>query len=41
MEAMKMEHVIEAPYGGVVRAILHREGDLVTAGAELVELEEA
>jgi len=41
MEAMKMEHVIEAPYGGIVRAVLHREGDLVTAGAELVELEEA
>ena len=41
LEAMKMEHVVEAPYGGVVRAVLHGEGDLVAAGEKLVEIEEA
>jgi len=40
LEAMKMEHVVEAPYGGVVRAIVHHAGDLVTAGDILVEIEE-
>jgi len=40
LEAMKMEHVVEAPYGGVVRAILHYAGDLVAAGDILVEIEE-
>jgi len=40
LEAMKMEHVVEAPYGGVVRAILHHAGDLVAAGDILVEIEE-
>lgn len=40
LEAMKMEHVVEAPYDGVVRAVLHREGDLVAAGERLVEIEE-
>jgi 3-methylcrotonyl-CoA carboxylase alpha subunit len=41
LEAMKMEHVVEAPYSGVVRAVLHGEGDLVAAGEKLVEIEEA
>jgi 3-methylcrotonyl-CoA carboxylase alpha subunit len=41
LEAMKMEHVVEAPYGGVVRAVLHGEGELVAAGEKLVEIEEA
>jgi 3-methylcrotonyl-CoA carboxylase alpha subunit len=40
LEAMKMEHVVEAPYGGVVRVIRHHAGDLVAAGATLVEIEE-
>jgi 3-methylcrotonyl-CoA carboxylase alpha subunit len=40
LEAMKMEHVVEAPHAGVVKAILFAEGDLVPAGAPLVELEE-
>ncbi len=41
LEAMKMEHVVEAPYGGVVRAVLRRAGDLVAAGDKLVEIEES
>jgi 3-methylcrotonyl-CoA carboxylase alpha subunit len=40
LEAMKMEHVVEAPYGGVVRAIRRQAGDLVAAGDILVEIEE-
>jgi len=40
LEAMKMEHVVEAPYSGVVRAVLRRAGDLVAAGDKLVEIEE-
>jgi len=39
LEAMKMEHVVEAPYSGVVRAVLRRAGDLVAAGDKLVEIE--
>ncbi len=39
LEAMKMEHPIEAPYAGIVRAVLHRVGDLVPSGARLIELE--
>lgn len=39
MSAMKMEHVIEAPTGGLVRRILVAEGDTVPAGASLVWLE--
>jgi 3-methylcrotonyl-CoA carboxylase alpha subunit len=38
LEAMKMEHVIEAPRAGVVESILFKAGDLVPAGAELVRL---
>ena len=41
LEAMKMEHVMEAPYSGIVRAVLRREGELVAAGEKLVEIEEA
>ena len=40
MEAMKMEHVVEAPYAGTVRAILHAEGQQVAAGEQLIELEQ-
>jgi 3-methylcrotonyl-CoA carboxylase alpha subunit len=40
MEAMKMEHVIEAPEAGVVREVYFQEGDMVTAGATLVRLAE-
>jgi 3-methylcrotonyl-CoA carboxylase alpha subunit len=40
LEAMKMEHVVEAPHAGVVRAILYKVGDLVPAGMPVIELEE-
>jgi 3-methylcrotonyl-CoA carboxylase alpha subunit len=38
LEAMKMEHRIEASFAGVVGAVLVKEGQLVTGGAPLVEL---
>ena len=38
LEAMKMELPIRAPRDGVVRAIHCREGELVQAGQQLVEL---
>jgi 3-methylcrotonyl-CoA carboxylase alpha subunit len=38
LEAMKMEHRIEAPSAATVRAVLVREGETVTSGAPLVEL---
>jgi len=40
LEAMKMEHVVEAPGAGTVRAILFREGDMVPAGSALVQVQE-
>ncbi|TAM89720.1 ATP-grasp domain-containing protein [bacterium] len=39
LEAMKMEHRIEAPNDAKVASVKVREGELVTAGAALVELE--
>ncbi|GER83034.1 3-methylcrotonoyl-CoA carboxylase subunit alpha [Thermogemmatispora aurantia] len=39
LSAMKMEHVIAAPYDGVVRRIYYREGDVVQGGAVVVEVE--
>jgi 3-methylcrotonyl-CoA carboxylase alpha subunit len=39
LEAMKMEHRIEAPRGGVVKSVAVAPGALVTGGATLVELE--
>ena len=39
IEAMKMEQVVSAPYGGGVRAVDVAVGDQVTTGALLVELE--
>ena len=41
LEAMKMEHVVAAPYDGVVRKLLCSPGALVTKGATLIELDEA
>jgi len=38
LEAMKMEHRIEAPAGGVVREVLVQPGQLVSGGATLVTL---
>jgi biotin carboxyl carrier protein len=39
LEAMKMEHVIQAPYDGVVGEVLFSEGDLVPAGSPVLRLE--
>ena len=39
LEAMKMEHSIEAPHDGVVKAVHCKEGGRVTEGELLVELE--
>ncbi|NMY40955.1 acetyl/propionyl/methylcrotonyl-CoA carboxylase subunit alpha [Pseudomonas sp. WS 5013] len=40
LEAMKMEHSIRAPHAGTVKALYCGEGDMVSEGAALVELEE-
>jgi 3-methylcrotonyl-CoA carboxylase alpha subunit len=39
LEAMKMEHRIEASLDATVRSVLVKEGQIVTGGAPLVELE--
>jgi 3-methylcrotonyl-CoA carboxylase alpha subunit len=41
LEAMKMEHMIRAPRAGHVRKVSASPGQMVQAGAVLVELEEA
>lgn len=41
IEAMKMEHLIRAPYDGRVRAIGAEVGAMVNGGMALVEMEEA
>ena len=38
LEAMKMEHRIEAPAGAKVKAVLVKEGQIVAGGTPLVEL---
>lgn len=38
LEAMKMEHRIEAPAAATVKAVLVKEGQIVAAGTPLVEL---
>ena len=38
LEAMKMEHTIAAPHGGVVEALLYAVGDQVAEGGELLRL---
>ncbi|MDO9320663.1 MAG: biotin/lipoyl-containing protein, partial [Pseudomonas sp.] len=40
LEAMKMEHSIRAPHAGIVKALYCGEGELVSEGTALVELEE-
>ena len=40
LEAMKMEHVVVAPYDGIVQRLLCAPGAMVVKGATLVELEE-
>ena len=39
MEAMKMEHSISAPHDGIVQNIFCAEGDMVSDGMVLVELD--
>ena len=39
VEAMKMEHVVRAPYAGRVRVVRVRQGENVSAGVMLLELE--
>jgi len=41
MEAMKMEHSIRAAQTGVVKSLLCHEGEMVSEGAVLLEMEEA
>ncbi len=38
LEAMKMEHRIEATAGATVKSVLVKEGQIVTSGTPLVEL---
>ncbi|MEB0079547.1 acetyl/propionyl/methylcrotonyl-CoA carboxylase subunit alpha [Pseudomonas sp. CCI3.2] len=40
LEAMKMEHSVRAPHAGVVKAIYCVEGEMVSEGTALVELED-
>ena len=40
LEAMKMEHSIEAPHDGVVKAVHCAEGGRVSEGQLLVELDQ-
>ncbi|MCG4455146.1 acetyl/propionyl/methylcrotonyl-CoA carboxylase subunit alpha [Pseudomonas sp. MMS21-TM103] len=41
LEAMKMEHSIRAPHAGTVKALYCSEGEMVSEGSVLVELDEA
>ena len=41
IEAMKMEHVITAPHGGIVRAVTMAPGDVVREGYPIVFIQEA
>ena len=38
LEAMKMEHVLESPHAGTVRAIYFSEGDMVSGAATVMEV---
>ncbi len=39
LEAMKMEHTIVAPHGGIVTRVPYRAGDLVSGGTTVIELD--
>jgi 3-methylcrotonyl-CoA carboxylase alpha subunit len=41
LEAMKMEHSIRAPHAGIIKALYCQEGEMVSEGSALVELEQA
>jgi 3-methylcrotonyl-CoA carboxylase alpha subunit len=38
LEAMKMEHTLNAPADGVIKAVHYAEGDMVDEGVELLEV---
>jgi 3-methylcrotonyl-CoA carboxylase alpha subunit len=40
MEAMKMEHIIKAPYDGIIDQVFFIQGDLVDEGSELLSYEQ-
>ncbi|MCU7647485.1 acetyl/propionyl/methylcrotonyl-CoA carboxylase subunit alpha [Pseudomonas piscis] len=40
LEAMKMEHSIRAPHAGIIKALYCQEGEMVSEGSALVELEQ-
>ena len=40
LEAMKMEHSIEAPHDGVVKVVHCKEGGRVAEGALLIEMDQ-
>jgi len=37
LEAMKMEHMINAPHDGTVKAVYFKEGDTLNEGVQLLE----
>ncbi len=39
LEAMKMEHSIKAAAAGVIKQVLYAEGDMVSEGSLLLEIE--
>ena len=39
LEAMKMEHSLRAPHAGVVKALFCEEGEMVSEGTVLVEMD--
>ncbi|HKQ58949.1 MAG TPA: biotin/lipoyl-containing protein, partial [Candidatus Eisenbacteria bacterium] len=41
LEAMKMEHLIRAPYDGRIKSIAAAAGQMVNGGVPLVEMDEA
>ena len=41
LEAMKMEHSIRSAQAGVVKSLFCSEGEMVSEGAVLLEMEEA
>jgi 3-methylcrotonyl-CoA carboxylase alpha subunit len=39
LEAMKMEHVIDAPFAGRIEEVMFQAGDMVPRGAVLVRMD--
>ena len=39
LEAMKMEHSLRAPHAGIVKALFCEEGEMVSEGTALIEME--